>query len=916
MARQRINPEGVPDRVFQPVATPVNLYYQPNLSQVELSRTAQIIDAFKQFSPQLERFTSDIVAVGIQKEKQIGAMEAAQGPLDAANAKAAQAIEKAGGLTPWRYEAFLDTLGRRAVREKYQAWLYQNVDDLSALANPDGTIRDGTYAQQRMAEAYQEQVASQFGAGSYFAARAAADEKLKIDSQFMPAIQARHAEKLKEQNLADAKDEMFAILSSHSTMSLLPTVDDGREDSFVKEQIKGVMEQYRRVTGTSGAKPFTDALLEWANSQAADGDFEGALTTLRAFETEDGKFRVMGIELGAAYNAQIKSNIDALEEKRDQSKLRDLQISELMARESLRKAMNLADGELAKMAQSSPSGTIVMTPDQIIVMAGALVDSMEDVPEDRKETMKAEAATQIRVKVAGLNAMGQDIPSVIDTIKRAAESGDYVLADMLLDQAKSDRTISDGTANEIRGDIKSEAARSEILPGYQATSQLRITEFGLPGNMDSITESEKSDVMLMLGVAQEELKSKINAGWKEIVGLPQEERAKAAAELISKSKREVVEKFKVSHKDLLDRADLRRSKDAVLSSQPLETQIKASSEFIGATIGVENANPTERLKAEQWINNRVRTVFGEELDKLLKDGMPPDQALRKIEQETRVLTRKVMEEVENPSNPNVHISVRRLVGSTTALDTGVREPTEAEAKAGVQAGLAGVVQEMSQLRREVPGLSIGFDWVDRTIVPAVASMERMVEEAKSKAQKGTPDAPQALEEAKRFITVMAKDSIENVLKIQASPSLRESLRGGATVPLYTVRDGSVFMWNGNSGQYELSQQMTDNISKLRGITGYSMDEIRSGTSKEGLRIDYAKMDPSKDLLVQSGDDMLQLVQEYEASEGKSGVLVDWIQAKISTGQMTVSPEQILDAQHRLLRQRVPNFTKPLSQFTK
>jgi hypothetical protein len=912
MARQRINPEGTPDRVFQPVATPVNLYYQPNLSQVELNRSLQIVDALREFSPKLERFTSDIVATAIQKEREIGATEAMQGPLDAANAKAAQAIEKAGGLTPWRYEVFLDTLGRRVVREKYQAWLYQNIDDLSALANPDGTLRDATYAQQKMADAYQEQVASQFGAGSYFATRAAADEKFKIDSQFMPSIQARHAEILKARNLQDAKDEMFSILSSHSTMSLLPTVDDGREDSFVKQQIKDVMEKYRRVTGTSGAKPFTDALLEWATSQADDGDFEGALTTLRAFESEDGKFRVKGIELGAAYNAQIKSSIDSIEQKRDQSKLRDLQISELMYRESFRKAMNLVDGELAKMVQGSPSGTVVMTPDQIGVMAGALVDSMEDVPEDRRETMKAEAATQIRVKVAGLNAMGQDIPNVVETIKRAAEAGNYVLADQLLDQAKSDRTISEGTAEKIRNDIKSEAARSEILPGYEASSKFSITEFGLPGDIGSITESEKNDVLLMLGVAQDELRAKINAGWKEVAGLPEEDRAKAAAELISKSKREVIEKFKTSHKDLLDNADLRRSKDAVLSSKPMEGQIQASSEFIGATISIEGAEPKQRLKAEQWINDRVRTVFGEELDRLLKEGVAPAVAMRQIEQNTRTLTGKVLEEVENPSNPNVPEYVRRLVASTTSLDTGAREPTEAEAKAGVQAGLAGVVQEMAQLRRDVPGISIGLDWADRTIVPAIGELERQVEAAKSKAQKGAPDAPQALENAKRAIVSIADYSVDNVFKMQA----RESMISRNTVPLYTVRDGSVFMWNENSRQYELNQRMTDNISKLRGISGYSLEEIRSGTSKEGLRIDYAKMDPAKDLLVQSADDMLQLTQEYVASEGKSGVLVDWIQSKISTGQMTVSPEQILDAQHRLLRQRVPNFTKPLSQFTK
>jgi hypothetical protein len=909
MARQRINPEGTPDRVFQPVATPVNLYYQPNLSQVELNRTAQIIDAFKEFSPRLERFTSDIVAVGIQKEKEIGAMEATQGSLGAANAKAAQAIEKAGGLTPWRYEAFLDTLGRRAVREKYQAWLYQNVDDLSALANPDGTLRGPEYAQQKMAEAYQEQVSSQFGAGSFFAAKAAADEKFKIDSQFMPSIQARHAEKLKEQNLDDAKNEMFGILSSHSSMQL---VDDGREESFVKQQLKGVMEQYRRVTGTSGAEPFAKALVEWANSQADDGDYEAALTTLRAFETEDGKFRVLGTELGATYNSQIKSTIDSLEDKRDQSKLRDLQIKELMRREALRKATVLANQEIMKMAQASPTGSVSMTQVQAGTTADAMLESIEGLTQEDKDAIRAPLAEALYTKADSMNAEGRDVPARVVQIEEAIKTGDYVLADQLIDQASTDRALSSQKARQLRADIESESSRNDILPGYQAISTVNAAEFGLSSERGAILEGKQSEVVAMLGVAQAELTSKINAGWKEISQLPEDERARAASDLITRSKREVIEKYKASHKDLIESADARRSKDAVLTSKPIEGAIMASSEFIGATIGVEQADPKDRLEAEQWINDRVRTVFGEELDRLLATGMSPDLARQQIERESRMLTRKVMEEVENPSNPNVHISVRRLSSSAFQLDTGMREPTEAEVQAGAQAGLAGVVQDLSQLRRVVPDVPFGFGWAQQTIVPAIGELQRQVEEIRTKAESGDPDVRQSMESAKRSISAISNFTVDNVLKMQAPKSTFST----ETVPLYTVRGGSVYAWSPAKGRYQISQEMTDNISRLRGVAGYSMDEIRQGTSKEGLKIDYARMDPARDLLVQNSGDMFKLVQEYEASGGTSGTIVNWIQAKISTGQPAPSPEALLDSQHRLLRQRAPDFTKPLSQSAK
>ena len=98
--QQRVNPEGAPERVFQPVSAPVDLYYRANLSQVGLDRSAQVVQALREFSPQLQRLTSDLVAQNVARERSEGAMEAMQGTEEENRAKVSQAIEKSGGVSP------------------------------------------------------------------------------------------------------------------------------------------------------------------------------------------------------------------------------------------------------------------------------------------------------------------------------------------------------------------------------------------------------------------------------------------------------------------------------------------------------------------------------------------------------------------------------------------------------------------------------------------------------------------------------------------------------------------------------------------------------------------------------------------------------------------------------------------------
>jgi len=917
MARQRINPEGTPDRVFQPVATPVNLYYQPNLSQVELNRTAQIIDAFKQFSPQLERFTSDIVAMGIQKERDIGAMEATQGPLDAANAKAAQAIEKAGGLAPWRYEAFLDTLGRRAVREKYQAWLYQNIDDLSALANPDGTPRDATYAQQKMAQAYQEQVASQFGAGSYFAARAAADEKFKIDSQFMPSIQARHAEKLKEQNLADAKDDMFAILSSHSTMSLLPTVDDGREDSFVKQQLKEVMEKYRRITGTSGAKPFTEALIEQANSQADAGDFDGALTTLRAFEPEDGKFKVIGIELGAAFGAQIKTTIESIEEKRENSKLRDLRINDAMYQDTFRKASSLAHVKIMETAKASPTGSVAVTKVQAYEMAQAAVDSMPagSFPDGYRETLINNLATDIAAKADVMNTPGKDNQDAIDFAEELIRAG-YSAAevDRHLVQARKDGRISRPTYDTLYAKAQQEDGRVEVLPTYKADSQVGANDFGLDAR--DINSASIPAVTSMIGVAQKELKSRIDAGWAKIREMPPEDQAQAASDLITSVKREVVAKFKESNKALLDKADPRRNRTLFDDNPEIQ---KVNGNAVASLIGtfrleesLENGTiSSDRYEdAVIYVQDEMRKALFDHYKEAIHGGMDPDEALADLKTNAMRIQRKVKDKILDASpGTGVPASVQSAVPQDMLRNVGARAQLVAapeelvSPEAAEQAAISGIAA-LSQVQAVLPGSSWGPPWAVsvRRRLAQVQDTSAKAEAAYGKIAQGDPSGMADLDQAKRDAYGAMQSAINEMLDSrQPVLSATDPTTGriyyrisrlGRTdyttapgvVPVRTLkaeRTGiSKLVGTTPDGQliYRPDNEATLAYRAIKASLGYSKDELDNGVTNEGVGLDVntwkASMDPTRVPVVNNRADFDVLYKEYQDSNGTKGLLAD------------------------------------------
>lgn len=893
MAKQRINPEVQTDRVFQPVSQPVDLYYRPNLSAVELSRTGQIIDALKAFSPQLERFTSDIVAMNIATEKQVGAMEAMSGTVEGASAKAAKAIEGAGGINPWRYEAFLDTLGRRMVREKYQASLYQNIDDLSALTNPDGSLRSGDYVTQKMTEFFTGVGIPQ---GSYFATRAAIDEKTKIDAQFMPMVQARHADKLKAQNLQDAKDEMFGILGRQSTLHL---ADDGRE-------IRGVMEKFRQLTGTSGAEVFTDSLIEFAQSEANTGDFESALNALRAFE-KDGKYVVEGIELGASFSAKINAAVDGIEAKKLQDDT-ELRRNRLLAyQDALNSGMSMvtqAAYDAARDAESKGQiAAVSMTQGQMAVAVDAMVETLKKTnrfPEDMEGQMRTALMDQYNAVVNSVNRPVTNNPNSIKLLSDMARQGvsSDVYESQVWDMVRN-REINDETARGYIAEYNSKSAMERAAPSIKGMA-VSLIDYGIT-DVNNLTPTERSNMLALMESDQAKIDTLANGAWKaEIMQLPEAERGPAMAQKYADIRGKVIAESRATNKDRIAKADMRRNVEVALSDKAISQETKGLVEGVMGLLETESMMPDSLSKANEWITGEVTKTMERDYLSLLEQHGDPDKAKRELIRTMPSRYTRMLSMVMDMNNTDVPIAIRSSVQAQYQRGIGAKAPTEDEVKRGIDQTLQDSLETIGDLRNVRPDVAAAVPFLRQVRLLDVSDLKRQARDAVAGIQQGDPAGAAKMEDVKRQLQGRAY-AVSAI--VMWNHKVQSGVFGGPDVNLYRAQGGQVSVWNGST--YQPSAEATENYRKLRGIGGYKLDELRSGMTKEGVQIDYSRMDPKAELIVGSKEELGELMAEYTESNGKSGILANWMQARLNIGQPIMDYNGLIEDQVRLYQRYYP-----------
>jgi hypothetical protein len=305
VAQQRNNPDFSPTRIFQPAASPVDIYFRPNLAQPELPKSAEIYKALAELSPKLNAIASDVSAFGIKQEQQAGAMEVATATNEAdLQRKIAQAIEKSGGFAPWRAQATLEAAGERMVMDKYSKALYENLDALSEPTNPDGTMKNPEDVVKKKEELFNDVGLPQ---NSYYIQKAAIATKQSIDAQFDSRLISLRTQKLKQKNDNDLSDSMVGIWN---------TVQDPDQ---AMAQTAELLNQYYQKFGTSGYETAMNAFTKWAKGATAAGDYDTPtklIAAMGSMASEKGP-RIGDIELPARFSADIRMIAEDLEVARE-----------------------------------------------------------------------------------------------------------------------------------------------------------------------------------------------------------------------------------------------------------------------------------------------------------------------------------------------------------------------------------------------------------------------------------------------------------------------------------------------------------------------------------------------------------------------------------------------------------------------
>lgn len=893
MAKQRINPEGAPDRVFQPVAAPVDLYFRPNLSQVSLNRSAQIVQALQEFSPQLQRLTSDLVAQNIDRERSEGTLEALQGTEEQNLAKASQAIEKAGGASPWRYEAFLDAFSRKQMREVYQPGIYEMMDDLAAVSNPDGTLRDSKYVKEKLDELYKK---VNLPEGSFFIQRAAAEERAKIDAALLPKIQAQHVENVKARTRMDLQDEFVGAMNV--------TVPDKMDDFIQGPEAKAMADRYYSSFGESGLNVMAEAAIKQAQAEASAGDFDSAKAILSAMIVDDDKggyVSIGGRRVGADAGVKVKMAMDQIEEKQTDDIVRSSQKRELRDRDITKAVGNTWQKQVSEMAKEAERSTgvasITIGYEQADKMAEAAIRSYPGINDDDAERLKHIVRDQILAEADAVNAprnLNQAALFAFDDMLNSGASRETIEAAMRARRGE----VPYAVVEQIRQKIAVRDDFTKIMPDYQ--NQVSMTPEAIGLSSQSLDPSSANSVLSILKAGEAKIQALVTAKMPDIMAAPAgPSRLAKLTEAIAGARDQVIREARSSNTELLASADTRnayhnwrRSPTADKAvgdmQQDLMTMFNLMEEGLDGrpTLGV----PLAQFKRVQaFVQQRVQTRLRAEWDALTQAGLSPVERNDRMLDAMPEILAEMADELESGKNvpgPIRNVLNVRAAGQESVVGTGAAVP-----------GPEAAVTAVGETGIEAPGRNLeilgGLATEYNTARASGGDMEPLLKRIQESAQGAITD----LVGAKSEIVGGVSRAVQTRFKIEDGvvKRLRVNSRG------YPV-GGAEF----GTGAYDPDPQAEQAYLKLKTITGFSLQELRDRRTTEGLSFDPAtQVDWKADLMFANKADMITALNEYNESNGESGFLAELMQATAQTDRAIPSERVFFDTQAALFAARKP-----------
>lgn len=920
MAIQRQNPQFDPQRIVQPTATPIDTYFRPMLRQPEQPKILQVAAALSDISPQLGRLASDAMAANIAAQKEYGQYDAStEKDPEVLRRKATEAIEGAGGIAPWRYQAFLEAYGQRLVRDHYRNELYNHLDDLSNPYNEDGTVRSPNYVAEQMTKLYEK---AGIPTDSYFIQKGAAAARAEADNSFYDRLMGARRQKVMDASRDTLADGIQFAIDTNPDMSVL----------FGKSgAIKVLSDRYYQNGGQDGDDIVATGVLNAAKGLAAEGNYDRALELLR-FPIEE---KIGDRTMGARHRARLQETYDIIERKG-----REVELQDGRDRESRKQIASLAVedkliAELQGMKQNTRFLSLNMTDVMELVdknMAGVNMD------EDIKVGVRGRMVDWARNYVDALNKPEQRDPRQenisFDQASRNAqtmEPGEYrdhvsgLLANELITipqytqlvaQNKAYYSLSDGDRQQM----------NLRLSGIMGTAWTGLNESQIArdatAELSSIGNRAASDLM-------SKFFAEVNAPEFKQKYPDDAQRAAASDQVMARLVGETRASLLSQHRDVVDRSNLAASFDATVGRE-FEQESANYIPLVLTELGLGEDLNSSRLSSR--LSSILYDRFRDEWSQINSE---PGQPAMSLEQRKRAIYRRVndvkdqllRDVTEKPDSlglPNDLLNVLKASGSLKSEQVGEAAIAEVRGKIASAADVSKFIvtsaPSTSTIRGKQGLFAGGNPFVNRPVSP---SEEALFDYAKNASvayqrvlaakQAGAEITPKMAEDHNRakmlmeagatsYISDFSNMSIGTARNRPDSPWIPSgyyngryrSIPSNQEAPLFLLREGGVFVamqdyspitsvYSGdvieNGILYAPAPSLNNRYWAAKAIIGYSPEEVAAGRTTEGVRITPEQMNGSEFLFFRSPEEFTKALEEYNSTEGKRGYIAEQVLPK-------------------------------------
>lgn len=922
MAKERINPQFDIQRVVQPTATPVDVYYRPIMAEPDVTRQLQIARALKDLNPQLERLMSDAVAMGVSGEREAGRLEALNAPSeDVLRRKATEWIEKEGGIAPWRYQSALETAGARLMRDKYQASLYNQLDSLSDPFNADGTTKDPQELSNAMQKAYAD---ASIPDNSHYMQKGALRAKAEIDGAVMAKVTQMRAEKVKLKASQDLSDSMYRALSVSRPEDIEETLSG---------PIKAMMDEYYSQGYGSGDDVLLSVYSDRIKAETAQGNFDQARSLVSYAMENPIAGRNLGGKAQAALAESMKNIDDAEKEYNDKVIARqdrdDTHATVAVSREilgiiqnkaaeaeksgsryvtmSFKDRQELVSGIRSKFPNISDETWTRLSPDFVGRIAGMEQAISEAGKEDRDQSQSVMA---LRLEREAYTA--GDLNDLEKNVLNALESGQ-------INEPQARRALDSISRVKSMGASAREAIKESVqrqLGGYNWSGiSSRSIDPTYEAELERIGDSASTEIFNQVSTfaSSPEFRQKYGND------------ATAATQAIQSYTQDLIDKKRTllvsQNQDKLKNAN-RLTSDAETTDGLRPDAARAVAVVLaGLGINEDTFNPGElgrvTLRAQKMIMDRLK----EETSKATGTAAARrDAALGKLPDIVDDVISKLPESLP-PSAKNAVRAAKQgdISAPPKTAPTGI--VTTPGAVGGSEVGSR--YRPLFAISRE----GLAFTGREASVGQ---SMNEIVKANRALAENQTPESIQQFESSKRTL----QSNTDEALREYSQLTTREYVAGFATgtgfntfssnvgpllaqlgksekssQPAFEFRPEGVYAPDMNSQNIDAPKQidskMTARYWVYRSLTGYRPEEISAMKTKEGLDIKSPYLDPSTFMFFRSREEFEKADREYKSSNGSKGYIAETLLPKLGEAGYNTTYEDLIGAQAALIRIRLP-----------